>query len=117
MLSIIGLFFLIFAPVGEDHDWKMISFSIFGASLVLLYVFLRFIILVRNRRLKHFYRLLDHCAIYLLIAGSYTLYACFFKWGVGWTIFGIVWTLAAIGIAFMCFFIGRYNRLSISLYL
>lgn len=81
------------------HDvWKVVSSAIYGTTLVLLYVISTLYHSVRGRA-KGVLQRLDHCAIYLLIAGSYTPFALVTLRGPwGWTLFGVNWALAVIGI-------------------
>lgn len=82
------------------HDaWKVVSFSIYAATLVLLYSSSTLYHNARQGRLKHWLRMLDHNAIYLLIAGTYTPFALVSLRGAwGWSLFGVVWGLALLGI-------------------
>lgn len=92
--------------------------SIFGATLVLLYLASTSYHGARRGRLKERLRRLDHAAIYLLIAGTYTpftLGALAGPWG--WTLFGLVWGTAAFGVCYKLTAGVRYPRLSTSLYL
>lgn len=82
----------------QGDPWKIVSFSIFGASLFLLYAFSTLYHSLRGRA-KPVFRKLDHCAIYLLIAGTYTPFALVtLRGGWGWSIFGVIWGLAILGI-------------------
>jgi hemolysin III len=117
-LSLIGVAFLIYSPLMEGHPWKLFSFSIFGLTLVLLYGVSTLYHYCHIGTLKHFYRLLDHCAIYLLIAGSYTPFTLISLQGIwGWALCITVWSLAIVGIVLKCCFVGKFNRLSLGLYL
>jgi hemolysin III len=79
--------------------WKIVSFSVYGAMLVALYVFSTLYHSVRGRA-KHVLRKIDHCTIYLLIAGSYTPFALVSLRGSwGWSLLGAVWAMALLGIA------------------
>ena len=96
----------------------VVGAAVFAASLVLLYsASTAYHIAIREhvrRRLKVF----DHCAIYILIAGTYTPFTLTALRGAwGWTLFGIVWGLALAGVAFKLFFTGRFPRLSTAIYL
>lgn len=96
--ALAGTVFLILAAVRQGDPWKMVSFSIYGASLILLYLFSTLYHSL-PRRGKAVFRKLDHLAIYLLIAGTYTPFTLVTLRGPwGWTIFGIVWGLALSGI-------------------
>lgn len=119
ILSFIALFFLMSEAITEDIPlWEAFAYSIYGGCLVMLYAVSTLYHGITNRRIKHFFRLLDHCAIYVFIAGSYTPFALIAMKGVwGWTIFGVIWALALAGIIFKVFFIGRFEKLSTCIYL
>ena len=96
--------------------WKIVSFSIYGAMLVALYVFSTIYHSVRGRA-KNILRKLDHCAIYLLIAGTYTPFALVSLRGTwGWWLLGIVWSLALFGIVQELMLGKRTRVLSLILY-
>ena len=79
--------------------WRVVGFSIYGASLVLLYLFSTLYHAFQNPRVKAIFRVLDHAAIFLLIAGSYTPFTLVTMRGAwGWTMFGVIWACAAVGI-------------------
>jgi hemolysin III len=118
VLSLIGLILLILTPFQEGNHWKLLNFAVYGVSLVLLYAASTLYHAVRRPALKRLLRTVDHCAIYLLIAGSYTPFTMLLLQGVwGWTLFGIIWSLAFLGIIFKIFFIHRFQILSTSIYL
>ena len=111
LLSLVGGVVGIVAAATTGSPTRVVTVSIFALSLVLLYLASTGFHLSRHpaRRLK--WRLFDHAAIYALIAGSYTpvlLVSLGGAWG--WTLFGIVWTMALVGIAFKTVLIGRYDR-------
>jgi len=88
---------VVFASLQGD-PWKIVSFSIYGATLFLLYA-LSTLYHSLHGRAKLVFQKLDHAAIYLLIAGSYTPFTLVTLRGPwGWALFGVVWTLAGIGI-------------------
>jgi hemolysin III len=90
-----------FAAMKGD-PWRIVSFSLYGASLVLLYSVSTLYHSTRGRA-KAVLRKLDHCSIYLLIAGTYTPFALVtLHGGWGWSLFGVVWGLAAVGIVQEC---------------
>lgn len=117
-LAIAGLSILVTIAVLQRDLLKGVSFSIYGATLVLLYGLSTIYHSVRNRRAKAILQVLDHNAIYLLIAGSYTPIALVTLRGTwGWTLFGLSWGLALFGIV-QEMTLGRYTRrLSMALYL
>lgn len=99
LLALLGGAVLIVQGALAHDVWKVISFSIYAATLVLLYSSSTLYHNARQGRLKHWLRMLDHNAIYLLIAGTYTPFALVSLRGVwGWSLFGVVWGLALIGI-------------------
>lgn len=116
--SIAGGAVLITIAALSGSPYAIVGTAVFAASLVLLYTastaYHISLGAVARRRLKVF----DHCAIYVLIAGTYTpltLTALRGAWG--WTLFGIVWGLALAGVVFKLFFIGRFPRLSTAIYI
>jgi hemolysin III len=97
-LSLAGAVLLIVLAAQLGDPWKIVSFSVYGAMLVALYVFSTLYHSVRGRA-KDVLRKIDHCTIYLLIAGSYTPFALVSLRGPwGWSLLGAVWTLALLGI-------------------
>jgi hemolysin III len=97
-LAVAGSLALIVSAGFVGDPWKIVSFSIYGAMLVALYVFSTLYHSVRGRA-KNVLRKFDHCSIYLLIAGSYTPFALVSLRGAwGWSLLGVVWSLALLGI-------------------
>ena len=100
ILSIAGLAVLAAFATLHGDVWRIVSVSIYGATLILLYTASTLYHAVPNRGAKPILRLLDHSAIYLLIAGTYTPFALISLRGPwGWSLFAVVWTLAIMGIA------------------
>ena len=98
-LAVGGTALLVVLAAQLGDPWKIVSFSVYGAMLVALYVFSTLYHSVRGRA-KNVLRKIDHCSIYLLIAGTYTPFALVSLRGPwGWSLFGAVWTLALLGIA------------------
>ncbi|MEP0547877.1 MAG: hemolysin III family protein [Rhodothermales bacterium] len=94
------------------------GFTVYGSSLVLVYATSTLYHAFQQPRLKHVFRILDHAAIYLLIAGTYTpvtLLSMNGPWG--WTLLTLVWALAVFGCVFKLFFVDRYEGFSTVLYL
>ncbi len=118
LLSAVGTLVLVLAAAREGDVWKIVSFSIFGASLVLLYSASTFYHASRSPRLREVWKMLDHCAIFLLIAGTYTPFLLVNLRGpTGWTLFGIIWGLALAGIVLKLVFGHRYKILRVIVYL
>lgn len=116
-LSVAGLTLLVVLAAIYGDVWRIVSFSIFGSTLVILYLASTLYHSFQNPRVKRVLRVLDHASIYLLIAGSYTPFLLVSMRGVwGWTMFGVVWGLALMGVTFKVFFIGRYEVLATAAY-
>ena len=116
-LSIAALSILVTLAVVAGDPWKIVSFSIYGSTLVLLYGFSTIYHGVRHPRAKAILQKLDHNAIYLLIAGSYTPISLITLRGPwGWTLFGLIWGLALLGVAQEFLFGHRTRRPSLVLY-
>ena len=116
--SIVGGAVLITLAALSGSPWQIAGAAVFAASLVLLYSASTAYHFALGAVAKRRLRMLDHCAIYVLIAGTYTpftLTALRGSWG--WTLFGIVWGLALAGIVFKLFFIGRFPRVSTAIYI
>lgn len=117
-LSIAGLTLLVtFAGLTGD-PWRIVSFSIYGVTLVVLYVASTLYHGIPGPAAKQILRRFDHAAIFLLIAGTYTPFLLvMLRGGWGWTLFGIIWALAAFGVAIKVAFTGRFEVLTVILYL
>lgn len=118
ILSCIGLLLLILASFQDENNERLMIFAVYGGSLILLYAVSTLYHLVRTPKIKKLLRTVDHCAIYLLIAGSYTPFTMLLlRGGWGWMLFSIIWSLALIGIIFKVFFRHRFELLSTLIYL
>jgi hemolysin III len=116
VLAIGGTAVLVVMASLRGDPWKIVSFSIYGATLIMLYLFSTLYHGVRQ--VSAVLRKMDHGAIYLLIAGSYTPFALVTLRGpVGWTLLGLVWGLALVGIACDLWFADRRRILPVVLYL
>ena len=113
LLSAAGLGALVALACLHGTALHIVSCSIYGATLVLLYTASTLYHAVRSPRLKHAFRIVDRSCIYLLIAGSYTPFTLVTLRGSwGWTLFGLVWVLAAAGIVFQLLCANRFKVLS-----
>ncbi len=115
--SFVALLFLLKRALHYEGLWPLFSVSLFSAGLVALYAastaYHSATLADRRRRL----RIVDHAAIYLLIAGTYTPFALLILKGtVGWVIFSVTWFMAVLGITLKLFFTGRYTLISTLLY-
>lgn len=116
-MAIAGLVILIVFGVQSDKDWSLFSGLVYGCSLLLLYTFSALYHGLRNKKTKHLFNILDHCGIYLLIAGTYTPVVLISIGGLtGWIYFGIQWGMALFGIILKIFYTGKYNLISTLIY-
>ncbi|MFW5707946.1 MAG: PAQR family membrane homeostasis protein TrhA [Bacteroidota bacterium] len=107
LLSIAGLVLLVvFASIRPYGDvWKIVSFSVYGSSLILMFTASTLYHSFQNKKVKEFLNLLDHASIFILIAGTYTPFMLVSLRGPwGWSIFGVIWGLAIAGVVFKLFF-------------
>jgi len=113
LLSIIGLILLIVKAINEESLLRLISFSIFGVSLIILYTASTLFHNSKDPKRRRQLNIVDHASIYILIAGSYTPFALItLKGSLGWVIFGIVWAIAIIGIVLKLFYTGSFEKAS-----
>lgn len=109
---------LVTLAVLRGDMFHIIGAAVFGATLILLYTASTLYHAAPARHVKRRLRVVDHASIYLLIAGTYTPFTLAgLRGGWGWTLFGVVWGLAAAGVAFKLFFTGRFRRISTTIYL
>ncbi|MDF2501688.1 MAG: channel protein hemolysin family [Anaerosporomusa subterranea] len=118
ILALAGLIILTVAACLHGSVWHIVSFSVYGASLFLLYLASTLYHSFSNEKLKHIFKIIDHSAIYLLIAGTYTPFTLILLHGkLGWIIFSVIWGLAGLGILLKIFFVKRFKILSTLCYL
>ncbi|MDR2080329.1 MAG: hemolysin III family protein [Campylobacteraceae bacterium] len=117
LLSIAALVVLVVLASLEGNVWKIVSFSIYGATLIILYGISTLYHSIKGKRKKLFQKL-DHISIYLLIAGSYTPFTLVSMHGIwGWSIFGVIWGLAVFGIVQEFFVKNPKRTLSLIIYI
>lgn len=118
LLSITALIFLIVIGIDSKHDFSILSGMFFGISLILLYTASTLYHLFSDEKIKNILRVFDHISIFYLIAGTYTPFALItLKDSFGWWLFGIVWGIAILGTIFKVFFTGKYEYVSLVLYI
>ncbi|MDR2883689.1 MAG: hemolysin III family protein [Deferribacteraceae bacterium] len=115
-LSIAGLVILIVSAHG-DGALKVVSFTIYGSTLVLVFLFSTLYHSLYFTGAKHVFKILDHSSIYLIIAGTYTPLCLVTLGGAfGWALFGVLWGMAILGIIYESIWIGRFKALSVAIY-
>ena len=117
-LSVAGLILLVCFSSWYGDVWHVVSSAIFGVTLVLLYAASTSYHSFRSSRVKVVLQKFDHAAIFLLIAGTYTPFVLVTLRGPwGWSLFGIVWGLAVVGVALKFWYAGRFRLVSTLIYL
>ncbi len=116
VLALAGASVLVVLAALKADPWRIVSFSVYGSTLILLYLASTFYHGSRGRA-KPVFRRLDHCSIYLLIAGTYTPFALVTLHGAwGWSLFGAVWALAVVGIVQECWLAQGARATSLAIY-
>jgi len=112
-----GAVLITLAAIGGD-GWQLAGAIVFGVTLLLLYTASTLYHAIQHPIAKGRLKVFDHCAIYLLIAGTYTPFTLVGLRGPwGWSMFAAIWTLALAGVVFKLFYTGRFPRLSTAIYL
>lgn len=117
VLSVVGLIVLLLVSADAGDPWRIVSFSVYGISMVALYLSSTLYHGFRDEKKRELFKLFDHCAIYLLIAGSYTPFLLVSIRGpVGWLLFALVWGLAVFGITLKIKYRNRFSVLRVATY-
>ena len=117
ILSIVGLAVLVVFATIYGNVWHIVSFSIFGSTLIILYTASTLYHSITHDTAKKVFWILDHSAIFILIAGTYTPFTLVsLRGGLGWTIFGVIWALSILGIILKTFYIGKFKTISVVIY-
>lgn len=117
-LSIVGLVVLVAFAALHGSARHVVACSIYGSTLVILYLASTLYHSIYAPNVKYVFKVIDHIAIYLLIAGTYTPFTLISLQGAwGWTVFGVIWGLALLGILYKIIFIGRWKGVSVTIYL
>lgn len=118
LLSAIGLVFLVWHAIANGTSWHIFSFSVFGASLIILYAASTLYHSTDDPERRQQRRVIDHASIYILIAGTYTPYAMITLDGpLGNFMFALTWSMAICGVGLKLFFTGKFKLLSTLMYL
>lgn len=118
LLSIAGTVVLIVFAAIYNNAWAVVSSSIFGASLIILYTMSTLYHAITNQKAKKFFRIMDHNTIFFLIAGTYTPITLVpLRSPLGWVLFGIVWGAAILGIVFNSIDLEKFRKPSVICYI
>ena len=116
----LGIAALVLLIVYADttKPWSLFSVIVYGISIIVLFLASTFYHAVKGEKRKHYFRIVDHISIYLLIAGTYTpVLLISLTDSLGWELFWTVWGIAAFGVVLKLFFTGRFEIFSTLLYL
>jgi hemolysin III len=117
LFSLLGLVVLVTKAIDNGNNLQIVSFSIYGLTLTTLYLSSTLYHGLHTPKARKFFRVMDHSSIYLLIAGSYTPFLMVGMPGrLSWIMLIVIWGLALIGIAFKVFFIHRFLKTSVVVY-
>ena len=117
-LSVLMFPFLMFKAFASNSGTTILSYAIYGLSMMVLYAASTLYHSTVNRRVRYYLNIFDHSAVYVLIAGSYAPISLVVLEGkIGWLVFGISWLVAILGIFYKIFFIGRYKIISVLSYI
>ncbi|WP_317041597.1 PAQR family membrane homeostasis protein TrhA [Cyclobacterium lianum] len=118
LFSIVAISLLVVFSVMNGTAIHVLSCSIFGGTILLMYTFSTLYHAISSSRIKPLLRTFDHISIYFLIAGTYTPFLLIGLGGTsGWVYFGIIWGLTLVGLVFKIYYTHRFSRFSLILYL
>ena len=117
-LAVAALVLLVAFAVLDGDGYKLASAIVYGTALILQYAASTLYHAISHPRAKHVFKILDHCSIYLLIAGTYTPFCLVtLRDAHGWWLFGVVWGIAVVGVALEAFWVYRPRWISAALFL
>ncbi|MBC2846730.1 PAQR family membrane homeostasis protein TrhA [Winogradskyella flava] len=117
-LGIAALILLILYSDNKAKPWSLFSVITYGTSIIVLFLASTCYHGVKGEKRKHYFRIVDHISIYVLIAGTYTpVLLILLRDSLGWSLFWVVWGIAAFGVILKLFFTGRFETFSTLLYL
>jgi len=118
LLSIAGLSWMLYVSIGAADPWRIVASSVYGATLISLFLASTIYHSMYRSRHRDIFKLLDHCAIYLLIAGTYTPFLLVaMRTDTGWWLFGTIWALATAGIVKKLWLRHRFPKFALASYL
>jgi hemolysin III len=117
IFSITGMVVLMLSSCGSGNIWRIVGCAVFSTTLILLYTASTLYHGVQEAKVKSFMRILDHSTIFLLIAGTYTPFTLVNLRGPwGWSLFGVIWGLALLGILVQTILLRQWVGISVALY-
>lgn len=116
--ALAGMLYLTKIAESYPNEMAIFASTVYGGSIVFMYLSSLLYHSIQHPTAKGFFKILDHCAIYVLIAGSYTPFCLLALQGtMGWAVFSIIWSLALLGIMFKTLYIDRFEKISVFLYI
>ena len=117
-LSVAALVLLIVFSSMKGTAWHVVSFTIYGITMLMLYTNSTLVHALKEGKAKDLFEFFDHSSIYLFIAGTYTPFLFVAVRGtLGWTLFGIIWGIALAGVIFKAFFTKKFLFMSTIFYI
>ena len=118
VLSVFGLSWMLYISIVAADPWRIAASIVYGTCLFLLFLTSTVYHALYESQHKHIYKLIDHCAIYLMIAGTYTPFLLVtMRNNTGWWLFGAIWTLAAFGIVSKIWLKHRFPKIGLASYI
>ena len=118
LLAIAACVILIVTSAFTGDPYKIVSCSIYGASLIIMFAMSTLYHAITNEKAKFVFRIFDHTSIFILIAGTYTpIVLVTLRGALGWVIFGIVWTVTILGVVFNSISVERFKKFSLIAYI
>lgn len=118
VLSVVALVLLIVFASLKGTAWHVVSFSIYGTTMLLLYLNSTLVHSLKEGKMKDLFEFFDHSSIYLFIAGTYTPFLLVAIRGtLGWSLFGVIWGIAVFGVLFKAFFVKKFLFMSTIFYI
>ena len=118
ILAVGGTAVLIVLSAIFGDAWAVVSSTIFGASLIILYCMSTLYHAITNPKAKSFFRIMDHTTIFFLIAGTYTpITISVLRGAIGWVLFGVVWGAAILGIVLNSIDLEKFRKPSVACYI
>ncbi len=118
IFGIVATVLCILKSCTAGDPWRIVSGAIFGATMLLLYLMSCLYHALKVNKAKRVFRVIDHCTIFLLIAGTYTPFTLVtLRDSVGWWLFGAVWGIAILGITLNAIDLKKFSKISVACYL
>ena len=118
LFGIVGTVLCVIKAANTGDPWRIVSSAIFGVTVLLLYLMSCLYHALKVNMAKRVFRVIDHCTIFLLIAGTYTPFTLVTLRGtIGWWLFGVVWGMAVLGITLNAISLKKFSKISVACYL